>query len=584
MTTFKKILQDHKSAIFLAILTSIIVALPQVYFRIDHQEFYEEGIQAIEMLPDSPWSARIREIQDGHGLGNMYQKGNKDIPYLFQPFGSMMVAYMGNIFDLDINNTLLLSRLVFPFIVFLFIYGFVLLLSRDKLVAICSAAVILLADSLLSYSGISLLLQGDSPDRFLRLARPGNPAMIYLFLFAFLFSFWQFYRKEDQQWRWGIASSIFLGLNFYNYFYTWTYLYAFGGILVLIFLIQNKWKEVLRVSSVFLGALLVAIPYFINMYQGSLLPTFEELGMRSGIILTHYPLFVGSSVIAALLVFLLFFPKEDKGKYIFGLAILLAPFVTMNQQILTGRIMQADHYHWFFHKPIGVIFVLITIFYLLHRRGLIFYKKALGVLIITVSIATAVFVQTNAYYYGNHDGGEIAIERQKYTPVMDWLNKNAEKEAMVFGNDETSNIVVIYTPLNVFYHRGVCCTSLSVTKSRLHDIMFSFFRLRGVDAEFAQDAFSQERTWVSMMTYGIYYRKLNGTYESIPDEKFEDIVALYKETLSTPTSEWLYEIWEKYEIEYFVWDKGVEPQWRLDTYPFLEEAAVFGDIAIYRFK
>lgn len=585
--SIKQVLFNHRVAIIFAVLVSVITAFPQVYFRIEHRS---DGIyQGIELLPDSPWSPRVREVQDGHpNFGNIYQKDGKDNPYLLQPLGSMVVAYMGEMFGLDINNTLLLSRLVLPFIVFLLIYGFVFLVSKDKLVALSSAVVLLLADSLLSFSGLSLMLHGVSPDHFLRLARPVNPAMIYFSLFSFLASFWLFYRKRDlpwqASWRYGVASAVLLGLNFYNYFYTWTYLYAFGGLLVLILLVRKEWREAFRMWTVFLFGLILAIPYILNLYRASLFPAFEEVSQRVGIILTHEPLFVGASVILALAVFLLFFPREDKEKYIFGLAILLAPFMTMNQQILTGRIMQADHYHWFFHKPLGIIFVFTIIFYLLDRRKLNFYKKALATLIIVLSIATGIFVQTYSYYYDTRDGGNIAIERQKYGPVMEWLSTNVEKEAVVFANNEISNITTIYTPLNVFYHRGVCCTTLSATKPRLLDMLFTFFRLRWIDKESAYEAFSQERNIVSEQIYGIYYRKLYGQYELIPEDKFEEIVELYKETLSTPRSKWLYDIWEKYEVEYLVWDKKNDPDWRLGTYYFLEEAVVFGDIAIYRYE
>lgn len=576
----KQILFNHKAAIALAVLTSILVAFPQGYFRIDNKALYQDGVQVIEMLPHSAWEARIREVQDGHGLSNIYQKEGKNDPYIYQPLGPMVVAYTGNIFDLDINDTILLSKLVFPFILFLLIYGFVFLLSRSKLAALASSSVLLLADSILSYSGISKLLQGISPDNFLQIARPVSPVMVYIFLFAFLASFWQFYRKKD--WKYGALSAILLGLNFYNYFYTWTYLYAFGSVLILLLIIQRNWKQVLRIGSVFVGGAIVAIPYFINMYQASQFPTFERLGIASGIILTHHPLLVGSSVIVALFIFLFFFPKYDKEKYMFGLAILLAPFLTMNQQLLTGKIMQPDHWHRFFYKPLGLIFVLITIFYLLGRHRSDFYKKMFAILLITSSIAVAVFVQTYSYQYDSRDGGEIAIERQKYGPVMDWLNSNVEKETQIFVNDATADITILYTSLNVLYHAGICCTSISVTKSSLLDILFIFFRLDQVDEEFAQEAFSQERALVSRQIYGIYYRKLNGSYESIPDEKFEEIVTLYKKTLSVPTSEWLEKIFEKYEVEYIVWDKVANPQWQLELYPFLKEAVVFDNLAIYQ--
>ena len=582
MKKLRQSLLNHKLAILLAIVISIITAFPQVYFRIEHRN---DGIyQGIELLPDSPWSPRAREVQDGHpNFGNIYNKDGKDNPYLFQPLGSMVVGYMGKIFSLDINNTILLSRLVLPIVTFLLIYSFVFFMSRDKFAALCSAAVLLLADSALSYFGIKQLLHGVSADNFLRMARPVNPAMIYIFFFGFLTSFWLFYKKLDQRWLYGIISTVLLGLNFYNYFYSWTYLYAFGGILVLILLIQKKWKEALKITSVFLGALLIAVPYVINLYNASLFPSYEEVGQRLGIIFTHGPLFVGFTVIIALGVFLLGFPKEDKKRYFFGLALLLTPFITMNQQVITGRVMQSNHYHWFFHKPIAVIFVLIVIFHLLTLFKSRFYKEMLVTLIIISSVFIAVFTQVYSYSYDKRDGGQIAIERQKYGPVMEWLNKNAEKEAVVFGSNETSHLTVIYTPLNVLFHRALCCTTLSATKSRVLDILFLFYRLRGVEGESVLEVFTNERKIVSTQIYGIYYRKLMGSYEAIPDEKIEEIAELYKETLFIPTSEWLRQILTQYEVEYIVWDKENDPDWQLEKYSFLKEVAVFNDIVIYQF-
>lgn len=580
MNQFREVLSEHKAAVCLALLASMIVALPQVYFRFEHRN---DGLyQGIELLPDSPWSARVREIQDGHpNFGNIYQKDGKDNPYLLQPLGSMAVGYMGKMFSLDINNTLLLSRLVFSFLVFLLIYCFVFLLSRDKLAALSIAAVLVLADSILSYSGLLQILHGMSPDNFLRMARPVNPAMIYLLLFGFLISFWRFYQQKNYQW--GVISAVLLGLNFYNYFYSWTFLYAFGSLLVLFFLVKKNWREAIRIVSVFAGALLVAIPYGLNLYRATLHAAYQGTSAQFGVILTHAPLFIGFSATAALIIFLYKFPKEDKEKYLFGLALLLAPILTLNQQIITGKILESSHYHWFFHKPIAVIFVLLVIFHLLARQELTFYRKTLATLIIAISIFTGVFTQVTSYFYDKRDGGDIAIERQEYGPVMEWLNTNARKEAVVLGNNETSHLIVIYTPLNVFYHRAAMY-SLSATKERLLDTVFSFYRLRGVGLKEAQEVFFAERGYLSWNIYGEYYRQTLGSYEATPDEPITEIVALYKETLSIPTSEWLKRVWAKYEVEYIVWDKKVDPLWRLDQYLFLEKEAEFENLVIYRFK
>lgn len=570
-----QISKEHKVAIILALLLSAVSAFPQVYFRIDHNDIN----QGIELLPDSPWSPRVREVQDGHpNFGSIYYKDGKDLPYLHQPLPSMVVAYMGEIFSLDINNTLLLSRLLLSFVVFFLIYGFVLLFSKDKFIALASASLLLFADSILSFSGLSALLHGLSPDSFLRLSRPVNPAMIYILLFGFLIPFWKFY--NERKWKYGILSAIVLGLNFHSYFYSWTYLYAFGGLLVLTILFRKRWKEALRIGSVFVGGLVVAIPYVINLHRVSSFPTYEEAGIRLGIILTHGPLFTGFFVILALAFFLIFFPRENKEKYVFALGLLLTPFITMNQQILTGKIMQADHYHWFFHKPLGVILVLMTLSYLMLRHGWEKYRKIFFMIVVVISVGTGVFVQTHSYFYDKRDGGQVAIERQKYGPVMDWLNTNATKEAVVLGNDETSHLTVIYTPLNVFYHRAGYA-SLVATKERLLDSIFTFYRLRGVEARDAKEIFFQERDYISANIYGIYYRKLLGDYGDIPDDKIEEILSLYQQELKTASSPWLENILLKYNVEYLVWDKKGDPSWDLDKYRFLSKVAEFGDLVIY---
>lgn len=575
---FVLLFRNHRWVFVLALLTSVIMAFPQVYFRIDHRG---DGIyQGIELLPDSPRSALAREVLDGHpGMGNVYYKDGKDGPYLWQPLQPMVVGYMGKLFNLDINNTLLLSRVVLSFATVLLIYAFVFLLSSDKLLALSGAALIPLGDQITTFAGLSRLFSSLGPANFLQLSRPVNPAMTYIPFFAFLVVFWLFYQKRD--WRYGIASAVLLGLNFYNYFYTWTFLYGFGGVLILIFLLQKRWQEGAKFASVFFGGLLVAIPYFVNLYQASLHPNFIEASARFGVVLSRAPIFVGLSTIVALSFFLLGFPRADKEKFFFCLALLLAAFVTHNQQILTGRIMQVDHYHWFFNKPLALIMVLFVVFYFLTSRGLLFYKKSLAVAVILVSIFTGLFTQIISYFSDWRDGGMIAIERQKYGPVMRWLSEHAPKEAVVLANNEVSHLTVIYTPLNVFYHR-VAGNSLAATKARLLDVVSTFYRLRGIDREIARETFFAERHYLSTNLYGIYYREVFGSYEAIPDEKIEEALAFYQNTLTIPRAEWLERIFTKYEIEYLVWDKSADPTWNVDHYQFLEKSAVFGDVTIYR--
>lgn len=575
MQNAKSFLKEHALAFGLAVVLALVSIFPQVMFRVDHRDVY----QGIELLPDSPWSARVREVQDGHAsFGSIYYKEGKDDPYLFQPLGSIAVGKLGDAFNLDINNTLLLARVVFSILAFLLLYAFVLVFSRDKRAALVSASILLFADSVLSYYGVSQMFHGLSPDSFLRLSRPVYPALIYISLFSFLTVFWQFYKKQN--WRWGVAAAILLALNFYTYFYSWTFLYAAGGILGLLLLVTKQFKQALRVAVVYVGALLLAIPFILNLHRASTFATYAETSLRFGVINTHAPSLIGITALVALIAFIFLYPRERKDEYLAGLALLIAPVITLNQQLLTGKVLQPAHYHWFFHKPFALIFITIIIFHLLDKKGWSKFAKVLTVLGIIASVFVGAFVQSASYASDSRDGGSIAIERQKYGPVTQWLNQHAEGELVVFGNDETSHMVVIYTPHNVFYHRAAIY-SLAATDERLRDVLFTFYRLRGIDTKTVKDVFYAERGFISTSIYGMHYRELLGSYEAISDDKIDELLREYTNTLSVPRAEWLKQVFAKYDVDYLVWDTKKDPDWKLDQYSFLKKEAEFGDMLIY---
>ena len=576
LSGIKLILNNHKWAIILAILVAVIIAYPQVYFRYDHQDAYH-GIELIGASDDeSVWSSRVREAQDGHlSLSCVYFKDGKNDPYIIQPLGSTIVAYLGKIFSLDLNNTILFSRLFFPFIVFLIIYGFILLFTKDKLTALVTPSALFLASTLLGRWDIFQLLSGESPKTdFLLLTRPVNPALTWFFFFGFLLFFWLYLEKK--QWRWGILSALMLGLSFYDYFYTWTFLYVFCGVLGLIFLFQKNWRELKRIAVVLLGAGLIAIPYLINFYQITTYPTYQEVGQRAGLLYTREPT-LGFLVPFIFIIFLLFFPRKWRERYYFALALVITPFIVLNQQLITGKTLFNAHYHWYFHTPLGIIFLLVIFFNLISQKKREFFKKLSAILIIAIGIYTGVLIQNSSY----NTNEEKIIERQRYGQVMDWLDENTEKDEVIFANNETAHLIVIYTPLNVFYHSsaGGCLVS---SKDRLLNTLFLFYRLDGVDKEDAQEVFFRDRRKMSAAIYGTYYRETTGVYENIPDEILREIIQKYQASFSVPTTDFLNNLWTKYEVKYLVWDKESNPQWQLNQYSFLKKVAEIEDFAIYQ--
>jgi len=569
-----ELIKKHKWAIILAVLTAIIVSYPQIYLRYDHRDIYK-GIDLMGASDDeSPWMSRVREVQDGHLLmSNPYFKEGKNDPYLVQPFGSIIVAYTGKFFGLGINNTILLSRLLFVFILFLIIYAFILLTSGDKLTALAVTSSLLLGKSLIGRRGLFELLSGNSPSTtFLALTRPVNPIMTWLFFFGFLLSFWLFFERRQR--LWGILSALILGLSFYDYFYTWSFLYAFCGVLMLILLIQKKWQDVKRIFFILLAGLLISIPFFINLYRCMMWPTHQEVGQRIGLVDGRMPS-IGILVVLLFVIFFIFFPKQWKERYIFFLALVIAPFVVLNQQIITTKALMISHYHWYMHVPLAIIIILMTFFLRFPKRFNIF-KKAVALLVIVVSIYTGVLIQQSSYAAQE----ERIIENQKYGPLMDWFNDNAKAEEVVFANVPTSKAVVIYTPLNVFYHPTVKYL-FGGERNRLTETLFLFYRLEGIGKDDAKNVFFKDRREISASIYGIYYRETAGGFEAIPDEILEKLVEEYQNTFTLSTAEYFEHLTSKYGVNYLVWDKKYNPEWRLDNYSFLKKVAEIDDFVIY---
>lgn len=567
-------IKNHKWAIALAILTSLIVAYPQIYLRYDHADIYS-GIDLIGASDDeSPWMSRVREVQDGYlSMSNPYFKDAKDDPYLIQPLGSAVIANTGKFIGLGINDTILFSRLFFTFILFLIVYGFILLATKEKLLSLSATAALLLGQSLFGRGAILKLLAGSSPSTtFLTLMRPVNPTMTWIFLFGFLLFFWLFFERKQR--RWGVLSAIFLGLSFYDYFYTWTFLYAFCAALIGILILQKKWQDIKNIAAILLASLLAAIPFFINLYRGMLWPTSQEVGDRIGLMDGRMPVItlLPALFFAAVLIF---FPRQRKKRFVFFLALAAAPLIVLNQQIITGKALMISHYHWYMHVPLAIV-VLAMVFFLRFPQKWQMFKKSLAVLVIVASVFAGIFIQQSSYAAQQ----KRIVDNQKYGPLMDWFNENAAPEQVALSNGLTAKAIAIYTPLNVFYHP----TSLFLfggSESRLMDSLFLYYRLRGIGKEEARDVFFKERGAISVFLYGIYYRETLGSYDKIPDDAMGKVLRKYEETFSLSTAEYLRHMIAKYEVDFLVWDKKADPAWNLDQYEFLNKLATVGQFEIY---
>jgi len=579
MKKFFKILFNHKWAIAMAILIGVIITSPHVYFQITQKDFYK-GIAFGGTSDEVVFLMRIQEVRDGHYLiaNNSWAEG-KDLPYLAPPLAENITSFTGQIFGLNLIDTITLDRFLFPAFVFLLIYVLIYQFTKRKSISLIASVTVLLSINLINPIRVwNLFFYKQTYADFMLFSRLISPIHL-IFFFGFLLLFWFFLQKK--QWAYGIFSGILLGLSFYEYPYTWTFLFAFLGCLILIFLYKKEWTKIKDIILIIIIALLVAVPYFWNLWRAIHHPLYPELTSRFGLIKTHNPQ-VGALVLILLAIFLLFFSRKQKDRYCFCLGLVLTPLVVLNQQIITGMIMIPDHYHWYFHGPLMIIFIIIIFFELLERkinnltlRRIIF--SSLIILILFINFYNAWVIQTS--FYERQE--PIAIENQRYGVIFEWLRNNTQKDEVIIVDEISSYLIPIYTSLNT-----VNCDdgrhSLVADEKEILERSFLIFRLNGLkgENEILYNYFFKNKIIISWKFYGEYYRKQMGGYEFIPDEKLYFLVNEYREFLNIP----LENILKKYHTDYLLWDTLKDPQWKIEQYPFFEQIYEINEFKVFKLK
>lgn len=564
-----KRLRIHKAAIFLAILVGVIVAFPQIYFRYDNRQIYQ-GIDMISSHEETFYLSRIQEAREGRFnlSGSLFKEGKHD-PYLQPPLGEILIAYLGKILFLDLKNTILLARFIFPFLTFLVVYAFVFLISKEKLIALAASTAIFSLDTFFinreAFFSLFKVLQGGIPFipiDFLQFWRPVHPMVSSFFFFAFLLSFWLFYKREE--WRFGVLSALIIGLSFYIYSYLWTFLLSFWIIFLLILIFQKKWHLLKKmIIMLFLGSL-IGLPLFFNYYLFLSHPYSSDLFERLVLNKTPRELHLPFSGIFLLIIFLIFFPRKWKERYYFLLTSLLAPFFLYNQHLITGRSIQVAHYWRYYRLPLAIMILIILFFSLFSlKENLKRFKKAISIFVIGISILIGIVFQTGAYFF--HKSENLTFQR--YGPILEYLNRNAQKEEVVFSDSNLSSFVPVYTSLNVFSHPVPDYPVIS--KERLTETLFLYYRLEGLREKDTFETFSQDREKVSQKVFG-------GAV--ISDEVLYSFAERYGDFIQIP----LDKVLEKYGINYVIWDTANYPSWSLEKYQFLEKVYKDKEFEIFK--
>lgn len=226
-------------------------------------------------------------------------------------------------------------------------------LTRNEHLAAAGVFVVFCLGALAAGEGaLANWTSGDAHFDFLPFLRRYQPASAFPMFLLFCLLTWKALTAAKHRYKYAVAVGSLLSILIYSYFYLWTAAAAwFLTLSVLWWVLRRQDRAMIgRTLGIVFGIAAVAIiPYVFLILRGS-----ETMVNVQALVLSRRPdLFSTAAVISAVLLLMVTVYALrgridiSEGRFIFAVSFALLPFVVLNQQLITGRVMQPIHYKGF---------------------------------------------------------------------------------------------------------------------------------------------------------------------------------------------------------------------------------------------
>ena len=229
-----------------------------------------------------------------------------------------------------------------------------------------------------------------------------QPAAVFPLFFVFQILVWRALNSQSKQ-ACRVSATVaglILALLVFSYFYLWTGAAAWLaciGVPWFCLRPSDRWKTLTAVIIIGGIIALVLVPYWYLVVHRS-----PSLDQQLTLIATHWPdvwrlyEFLGSGIILAIVIGIFSGRiKRTEPRVIYACSLGLLPFVVFNQQVLTGKTLQAFHYEIFvvnYSTLIGLL-VTVTVFWQSVPRRLVMwllgFSLAWGIIVVGIPARVA---------------------------------------------------------------------------------------------------------------------------------------------------------------------------------------------------
>lgn len=452
----KFFLNRHRLGILLSLFVGLIYVLPNLFFI---NSYYYRGLPIISADAESMYLSRINGVHKGCVLNcNSYIKEYGNIfPHFNSSISEVIVALPSILTKISTVNLKIFYDFALPALLFFLAYILIFRLVKSVSLSILGALLILFGYNLVNATAllnipdiVDLFKFKTDQTQFLIFLRPINPQFSSVFLFVFLNVFLSTIRNKNL--KWFLILGLMYGLSFYIYFFTYAYLTVVLGVCVLFYLFKREHRNAILFSGAISVGLIIAIPQFIQIFKlfnhqyYSTIPT-------GYLIHSHLPhlSIVGLVLLLVFIIFTYIIKNNTKTLSIeasFVSILIISCFITRNEHIISGMIMQYNHFEAYLFSPVLAIAIVFYVHSFL-SKSYILKNNFLIFSLCLVIIFNAALIQYHSYKHWL----PYSISTQKYVGVLEWLKENALSRSIISAPPLVSGRIPFFTDHYVLWAR-----------------------------------------------------------------------------------------------------------------------------------
>jgi hypothetical protein len=361
--------------ILAACVLTLLSVYPQFYLWLNRGGHWQHAIAYNAGLGDEvAYAAYVNALIDGRPRRNDPYTGRDDRPdaplpeslFSIQFVPAYALALPARVLGISATTAFIFLTPLVAFTSGLAVFFLIFQASGSNRLATCGVLVVLCLGTLAAAEGsFSGLVGGERHFDYFPFLRRYQPAASFPLFLLLLILTWRFLTKLTRPVTSGLLAGIVLALLVFSYFYLWTAAVAWLTILAILWLIgrpQDRNSMVRFWTALATVLLLALIIYFYLISRAA-----DTAQSVQALVHSRRPdLFSAAEILSALLLLILAAGIKRRSidyrdpRVILIASFALLPFLVLNQQLITGRVMQPIHYKGFVTSYAVLIAFVLT--------------------------------------------------------------------------------------------------------------------------------------------------------------------------------------------------------------------------------